>query len=69
MFKIIQGLKLFSKRVALAQTYIILTIIYIAIVPIFACLLFLTSKKRYGRTGWKKWVLRTDLINDLKKQF
>ncbi len=59
--------KTFSKKIAAAQTLIILTIVYIVFVPFFALILRLSRKKKYTQTGWVPW--RFESIEDIKKQF
>ena len=67
--KFIQKFKQFSKKVAVVQARIILTIVYIIFVPIFAVFLRMSKEKKYSETGWLPWILRLDSIDDLNKQF
>ena len=70
MKKIMHMLKRFSRKVAYMQTFLILTIVYVLVVPFFALLFVIfKDKAQSNKTSWSTWKLRADTLDDLKKQF
>lgn len=64
-----KAFKQFSKKIAHIQTFIVLTIIYVVLVPFFALLLRIFKRNIQEKNSWSLWKLRSDTIDDIKKQF
>lgn len=64
----IRAFKQFSKKLAAVQTFILLTAVYILIVP-FVKILFHIFKPPTKNNSWSPWTQRFDTISDLEKQF
>lgn len=53
-------------KLAVAQTIIVLSVIYWLVVPAYS--LFVKRRRRAG-SGWSPWGIRSDLLEDLQRQF
>lgn len=64
-------MKLFIKKLSLKlaeyQARLILSLIYFIVTPLFAVIFKLTRPK--SKDGWVRWKIRSDSLDDLKKQF
>lgn len=59
-------IKKVAEKIANIQAWLLLTVIYFTILPIFALLLSLQKKRL--KSGWLKWRIKSDTLQDLQKQ-
>lgn len=60
-------LKAISKKIGDVQAFVLLSVIYFILVPVFA--LVLKTKEKAGKLSWDKWSMPSDTISELKKQY
>lgn len=61
-------LRQFSKKIAQVQTFLILTIVYFIVLPLFSLLLKIIKEKAQKKSTWGVWKLRANTIHDLRRQ-
>ncbi|MBI2020016.1 hypothetical protein HYS94_01195 [Candidatus Daviesbacteria bacterium] len=58
--------KKITAKITSLQALVLLSLVYILIVPIFASIYILMNQKT--KQGWSSWKLKSDTLDDLKRQ-
>lgn len=66
--KFYNAFKKVSKKIADVQSFILLSLLFFLIAPIFSLIVRSTNKQE-RKKGWKKWTMPSDTIEHLRKQF
>ncbi len=67
----LEKLTALSQKAFNIQAQILLSLIYFLILPIFVLLfkLIRTPKNDHKKTAWEDWVIKSETLEDLKRQF
>ena len=58
----------YLKRLADFQAKIILALVFILLLPVFALIHKMINQKK-GNNGWIDWKIKSDSLEDLKRQY
>lgn len=66
---IIEKFKSFSKKISDIQAFIILSVFFFILIPIFSLILKTKRKEIEEELSWKKWSTPSDTIAQVKNQY
>lgn len=61
-----QRLKAFSARIIAIQSFVLLAVLYILLVPVLSWVIRI--RKTYRNTGWLPWGYQTNTVSDVQLQ-